>query len=130
MELLDIIPIGTHSDPLDYLCIWDFILLFAGVLLRLLKSISGHLDTKKLDFELSLYFDLKHVLRWLIHITVAVISLLVLPEIFVNYIQPEYLSFVTGWTIAGSAVIGWLGYDIVKFIELIYKKFAKKKGFE
>ena len=92
-----------------------------------MKSISSRQEELKLDFEIHKYFDVKHVLRWSIHATASIIGLLTLPEIFVNYIQPKYFDGFAFWSLLGSTAIGWLGYDIVKIIEKIYKNFIKRK---
>ena len=117
-----------HSTPFDYVCIWDFILLGLGLILRFLRSVSSHQKKHRLDFELSKYFDFKHVSRWLIHLVSSLIALMVLPEIFVKYIQPKYFDGFPIWSMFGSAVIGWLGYDIVRFIEKLYDRFIKRKN--
>ena len=117
----------NHSDPLDYICVWDFILMGLGFVLRLMKSMNGHYKTKRLDFDWRKYFDFKHVTRWTTHLISSLIALLTLPELFVNYIQPKYFDWVVEWTIFGSAVIGFIGYDIVVLLEKIYKTSIKRK---
>ena len=113
-------------NPTDYIHVWDIGVMLLSVILRMAKSISKHQEEFKLDFELKDYFDLKHILRWVIHTISSIIALLTLPQLFVNYIQPKYFDGLLFWSLTGSATLGWLGYDLIKISERVYKIFIKK----
>lgn len=117
-----------QNNPLSFIGFWDLVLLILGVYLRLLRSINLKLKEYKSSFSLKKYFDNKHIIRWLIHLTVAIIALLSLPQVFVYFIQPKYFDGLTFWALAGSPIIGFLGYDLVKFLEKISIPILKKIG--
>ena len=121
------------SKPIDYVTYSDFIILFIAIGLRFLVVINNkiiELETKKRKFTFRGYFDRKHIIRWVLHVLSAIIGLLTLPQLFEKYILPKYFEGLDDWTLFGSGVVGFLGYDIVRAIEKITLKFMSSKGVE
>ncbi len=113
----------AQHNPLDYLSSWDFTVVFMAVFLRFL--VQTNLNAYKIEgetgekFNLKKYLDFKHVTRWAIHFLTSIIGLVILPEIFVTYIYKKYDVALTDWTLLGSAVVGFVGYDLIKVCEKI-----------
>ncbi len=122
---------APNSNPLTHVGGWDFVILFLAILLRF--SITAKSKIKELDengesFNVAKYFDFKHLFRWLVHASVSLLAILILPEIFVSYIQPRYFSGLDSWTLLGSGVIGFLGYDIIRILEKVSLAILTKFG--
>lgn len=130
LEERKLIAVVKHNDgnllikenPIKYLSEWDFWLLGFAVLFRLLVELSKkneELDAKGEKFSWGLYWDFRHITRWLMHVFASVIGIIILPEILVDVVQKRYFSEMTEWTLFGSGLIGYLGYDILKVIEAV-----------
>ena len=99
----------SGSSPFLHVGGWDFVILFLAILLRFVvmaKNKIKQLNTEKREFNFVDYFDFRHGFRWVAHTITALIGILVLPEIFVNYIQPKYFNGLEIWTLFGSGVNG------------------------
>lgn len=116
------------GSPFDFIGAWDFVLMGLGIFLRLLRSLQLKAKKHPEDFSFSKYFDAKHFIRWSIHVVVAVIAILALPQLFIHFVQPKYFEELTFWALGGSAVIGFAGYDIVRLVEQISIPILKKFG--
>lgn len=116
------------GSPLDFISAWDFVLLGLGIFLRLLRSLQIKAKDHPEDFSIKRYFDAKHLIRWSIHTVVAIIAILALPQLFIQFIQPKYIEELTFWALGGSAIIGFTGYDIVRAIEQISIPLLKRFG--
>jgi len=119
------------KPPFQHVQKIDMIILSFAVLLRFLVVVNkkAHkLDVKGVSFTFYKYFDYKHIIRWVLHIVSAIAGILVLPELFVTYIQPKYFEGLNGWTYFGSGVVGFLGYDLIRGIEKITAKYFNSKG--
>lgn len=117
----------TVSNPLDFLTAWDFILLLLGVWLKMSHSMYIK-SCKYVPFSFTKYFDVKHLIRWNLHVVSSIVAILSFPQLFVTYIQPKYFEEMTGWLMVFSAVIGFTGYYFWKSLEIIVLFFAKKIG--
>jgi hypothetical protein len=108
----------TEFSPLLYLDSWDFTVAFLSVLLRFLVEIN--LKSIKIEevkggkFSFKAYFDIKHIIRWIIHLISSLLGLLVLPRLFVNHVYNKYDIGITDWTLLGTLVVCLVGYDLFK----------------
>ena len=116
------------SSPLDYIGFFDVVLMFLGIMIRIIMSLKKRAEQFGDKFELSSYWDVKHVLNWSLHIIVSTAAILILPEIFINYVTPKYLGEFQLSAAAVSALIGFFGYDLIKFIGKGWKFLKKKWG--
>lgn len=108
----------TDFNPMFYLSSWDFTVAFLSILLRFLveinlKSIKIE-EVKKEKFSFKAYFDTKHIVRWVIHLISSLLGLLVLPQLFVDYVYNKYDIGITDWTLLGTLVVCLVGYDLFK----------------
>jgi hypothetical protein len=103
-------------SPLDYISFWDFFIMFLSVILRFL-GVFKHKSEENGCFSFRNYFDFKHSVRWTFHVLASIVGILVLPQVFVKIIQPQYLPKVEDWVLLGSAIIGFAGYDLIKWLE-------------
>jgi len=117
-----------ETTPLDFLNIWDFILIFAGILVRFLFVMKTKVIEFGETFEFSKYFDAQHVIRWGFHVVFSLTALFVVPQVFIEVIAPKYLPGVKSWTFLGSSILGFLGYDLVKHVEKLTLGKLKKLG--
>lgn len=127
-QIAEILAVQTSGNPFEYIGAWDMFAVILGVALRFIKSINQKMQELGDGFYLDKYFDLKHVIRWSSHIVVSVAAALFLPELAVTYIFPEYFEGLTGWTMFGSLLIGFIGYDFFKIGEKVASGFKKKVG--
>ena len=119
------------SDPFSHVGSWDFVIVFLAILLRFVivaKRKIRSLEAKSKEFDINQYFDFKHIVRWIAHTCTALIGILVFPEIFVHYIQPRYFDGLDIWTLFGSGVIGYAGYDVIRVIEKLSLSVMEKFG--
>jgi hypothetical protein len=100
----------------------DIIVLILAVFLRGLIAMNDYKTAKGVPFTLSGYFDLKHSLRWLIHLTSSTICFIALPELF--HLLTPYYEGIEKFTIIMTAIVGFAGYDLIKFVEKLVKKKA------
>lgn len=115
------------DNPFELITCWDFLILFLGVFIRFLLTMKHKLREFEETFRFSKYFDARHITRWIIHLTSAVTGLLVLPEILESYIIPKYIPDLESWALLGSAMVGFIGYDLVKFTEKITFKILSRE---
>lgn len=108
-------------SPLDFIGWWDFVVLVAGAVIRFMSVLVHKINEYGHRFDFDKYFDFRHVLRWFIHFFVAVTGLFVMPEFL-----SSYMPNVGAWTLLGSAVVGFAGYDLVKFVEKLVIKYTSK----
>lgn len=119
---VDVRKSAEHS-PFNYLGTWDFVVVFLAVFLRFLVSTNikqykiENVNNEKFDYKK--YFDLKHLIRWVIHLITAVLGIIILPEVFILYINKKYDIGLTDWALLGSGVVGFVGYDLIKITEKI-----------
>lgn len=125
-------PNTLHSEnPLIYIGLWDLVAVAFGVLLRFLNSMykkSEALSFKGERFRFSKYFDAKHVVRWALHLATSIAASLFLPNILVGYILPKYFEGLQSWTLFGSFIIGYTGYNLLKVLEKTITALLKKMG--
>ncbi len=112
----------SHS-PISYLGAWDFyIVIFAIVLRFMIDTERKSQEVKKHkgeEFDIKKYLDIKHLRRWLIHIFTAFVGLFVLPQVFIVFIYKNYNVGLSDWTLIGSAVVGFLGFDLIRISEKV-----------
>ena len=119
------------GSPMDYVTQWDIILVTIGIAFRMIKSINQKytkLEKAGITFEVKKYFDFLHVIRWAMHIITAYTMILVIPQLFVMWFGPKYMDGLDTWSFFGSALMGYLGYDMVKFIQRAFKMGLSKFG--
>lgn len=119
-----------QNNPLLYVDFWDFVILILGVFIRFGVVVSAKLKLHTHEFSMSKYLDQRHLIRWSIHLIVSITGLLVFPQVFVTMIAPRYFEFVNSWTYLFSAMVGFAGYDLIKFIEKITFSIVRKLGVE
>lgn len=110
----------VQTNPMKYLNNWDFIILFSAVFLRLVIALNvknEEVEAKGEKFSFSKYWDFKHITRWFTHALTSLLVIMVLPEFFVDVVQKRYFSELTEWTLFGSGITGFLGYDSIKIFE-------------
>jgi hypothetical protein len=111
------------QSPISYLGAWDFyIVTFAIVLRFMIDTEKKSQEVKKEkgeEFQMKKYLDGKHLRRWLIHIFTAFVGLFVLPQIFIVFIYKKYNVGLSDWTLIGSAVVGFLGFDLIRISEKV-----------
>jgi hypothetical protein len=131
VEYAEIKDKSYKSSPLHHVNGWDFVIMFFAVLIRFVVVANRKIkeyEHKGEEFDYKKYFDFKHIVRWSLHVLCAFVGILVLPELFVSYIQPKYFSGLESWTVFGSGMIGFLGYDLVRWIEKITFAILDKMG--
>lgn len=118
------------STPVDYIGVSDVAIVVFAIALRMLVAINRMAEKVELRgefFDIKKYFDVKHIIRWALHISSAFFFLLVLPEFFEHYILVKYVDGLSDWTLLGSGFVGYVGYDLVKILEAITKKVYNSK---
>lgn len=95
---------------------WDWLVLENAVLVRILQSIANKFVIYNDKFCLKKSFGLAQVFRWIIHIMVSISMLTMLPSFVELYIKPLYFPQLLGWHVLFSAAVGYLGYDLIKWI--------------
>lgn len=118
-----------NSTPLSFIDGWDFFLVVMAALVRMFFSMKYKaikLKQNQMNFEFKQYFDAKHIIRWTGHLLTAITLLLVVPEIFLQFIGPKYFQDMAYWSFTGDFVIGYLGYDLIKLIERVTNPLFEK----
>jgi len=121
----------VNHNPFLYLNSWDFAIMFIAIIVRMLVVMNAKSESLKIEgknFNFKAYFDSKHILRWSLHSVSSVVVILILPKFFVEVVQRRYFSELDEWTLLSSAIVGFLGYDIVKIFESVGKSMFKKIG--
>ena len=77
-------------------------------------------------FDYKLYFDSKHLIRWLIHLISAILGIIILPEVFILYVYKKYNIGLTDWALLGSGIVGFVGYDLIRITEKIFLAILSK----
>ena len=54
------------------------------------------------------------------------LALIILPELFINYVYEKYEIGLTDWTLFGSGLVGFVGYGIIKSLEKIAQAILSK----
>lgn len=120
---------GSRS-PLSYLETWDFFIVFFAVMLRfMIDTEKKSLKVKEKDqgeFEFFKYFDGKRRRRWFLHVGASFLGLLVLPEIFLFVVNDKLDISLSDWTLFGSAVVGFVGFDLIRIFEKIFVGLLEK----
>ena len=131
---VDVRKSAEHS-PFNYLGTWDFVVVFLAVFLRFL--VSTNIKQYKVEnvkgerFDYKRYFDSKHLIRWAIHLITAVLGIIILPEIFILYVNKKYDTGLTDWALLGSGVVGFVGYDLIRVTEkIILSTLSKTVGYK
>lgn len=101
--------------------------LILAILLRGIVSVRKHQEKHQEEFNFKYYFDLKHSFRWILHITSSIISFLVLPDLF-NLIKLFYECDFNSFALLSAATVGFLGYDVLRFLEFITFYLADKSN--
>ena len=47
------------------------------------------------------------------------LGIIILPEVFILYVNKKYDTGLTDWALLGSGVVGFVGYDLIKITEKI-----------
>ena len=108
-------------NPFETLNWWDFLVVLLGAFIRFMLVAKAKISQYKNEFNVKEYFDARHLFRWFTHLFIAFTGLLVLPSSLSSYIPN-----LGSWTLLGSVIIGFLGYDLVKMIEKIMTKIFKR----
>ena len=131
---VDVRKSAEHS-PFNYLGTWDFVVVFLAVFLRFL--VSTNIKQYKVEnvkgekFDYKRYFDSKHLIRWAIHLITAVLGIIILPEVFILYVNKKYDTGLTDWALVGSGVVGFVGYDLIRVTEkIILSTLSKTVGYK
>jgi len=106
--------ITDHPFIADF---WDFFILVLAVLVRFMFALKTKIKAKGELFSFAAYFDPKHMVRWAGHLITAFSFLLFLPQIYEDYLAPEYLPALPYWSFAGDFLLGFAGYDLIKLLE-------------
>lgn len=104
----------------------NILIVFLAVFVRLFFSIKKKAEDLTVPFNLKGYFNSRKIIRWIGHLFTAVTLALVLPEIFLTYLGPKYLPEVTNWSFIGDFIIGFSGYDLIKFAEKATRPMVEK----
>lgn len=96
-----------------------------AVVLRFMVTINSKSNQIDQDFDLKIYFDIKHIIRWGLHLCSSVVALFTLPDVMIKYVFPKYIPEVEAWSLLGSAILGFMGYDLVKYAEKAISKVSK-----
>lgn len=120
------------KSPLEYITLWDLIILMGGFLLRFFMAVK-HTAFRVDSFEWGKYFDNKHVIRWVTHLIASLLFLVAFPQLFMWLLDHKFIELtIDKWFFIGSALIGFLGYDLVKICEtvslLVFKKWKNVWG--
>ena len=115
----------TYETPF-IVDVWDVLLCALSVLVRFMFAMTNKIKEKGPNFKFKVYFDARHLVRWGGHLITSVVFLLFLPEIYIEYIAPKYLPEVPYWSFAGDFLIGFAGYDLIKFLEKVTSPIIEK----
>jgi hypothetical protein len=99
---------------------WDLLVVFLAVILRLMFSMkykARDLKRRQIVFDIKKYFDVKHIIRWSAHFLTALVLALFVPELFIKYLGPKYIPDFKEWSYAGDFLIGFFGYEMIKYLE-------------
>lgn len=125
---------SLKTTPLTFIDGWDMILVIMAATVRLflvMKYKALELQKKNVEFRLEKYFNQRHIIRWAGHYFTAMVLLLVLPEIVLEFIGPKYFPQFSDWSFFGSFFLGFWGYDLVKWLEAatlpLIRKYLKIK---
>jgi hypothetical protein len=102
----------------------SIIVLILAIVLRGLVAMGDFKTVNNVPFTISGYFDARHTIRWLVHLCASVIGFIAMPEIM--HFLTQYVSWIDKLTIILTTLIGYSGYDLIKWAEKIVKKKAKK----
>lgn len=105
---------------------YDFLLMTLAAFVRFTFALKSKINEVGQKFEFKKYFDARHFVRWGSHLVAALTFLLFVPELYEHYIAPEYLEGFPHWNFTGDFIIGFLGYDLVKFVEKRISKITDK----
>ena len=116
----------NEFNPLDFVTNWDLCILILGITLRFFTVIKKKIEQFN-DFAFRKYFDAKHSIRWILHVISSFSLFLFVPQLFVEYIAPKYLlGVIENWNLFGSFLLGFIGYDFIKSLEVVTFKFLGK----
>ena len=102
----------------------EIVVLILAVVLRGLVAMGDYKTVNNVPFTISGYFDLRHSIRWLMHLCASVIGFIAMPELM--HFLTQYISWIDKLTIVMTTLIGFSGYDLIKWVEKLVKKKAKK----
>ena len=102
-----------------------FIVVLA-VFVRLFFAIKAKTEDLSEPFNLRKYFTARKVIRWTGHLFTALTLALVLPDFFIDYLGPKYIPELDKWSFWGDFLIGFAGYDLVKYGEKLTRPTLEK----
>ena len=106
----------------------EIVVLILAVVLRGLIAMQDFKTANGVPFTLQSYFDLRHSIRWLIHLISSTLGYIAMPELF--HLFTPYYAGIEKFSIIMTGIIGFAGYDLIKFIEKKVKKKAEVKDEE
>ena len=102
----------------------SILVLVIAIILRGLVAMNDFKTVNNVPFTIGGYFDARHTIRWLMHLCSSLIGFLAMPGLF--HLLTPYYAGVEKFTIIMTTAIGYLGYDLIKWVEKLAKKKAKK----
>lgn len=112
--------------------ILSIIVLSFAILLRGVVSIKKHIQIHGDNFSFKSYFDVKHSIRWVLHIISSILCFIGMPELLI--LVSKWVPGVENFIVIPTALIGYIGYDLIRWFEFlsmigvkkINKNFAEK----
>jgi hypothetical protein len=100
-----------QSTPVEILSNWDFYIFGFGLLIRFLASALNKVEDHTHDFET------RHLITVLFRVTLHVVAslgiMLSLPHFIVT--TSFTIKFLSQWSFLGSLLVGFAGYDLIKW---------------
>jgi len=102
----------------------SILVLTLAIMLRGLVAINKYKSKYKSGFSLKEYFDIRHTIRWFTHLVSSVVGYLVLPEglLFLE----QYVPGAPNYFVLGTGIVGYVGYDLIRWLEQISLKIIGK----
>lgn len=104
----------------------SIVILILAIFLRGAKSVDSHRSKHKHRFAWSYYFDVKHCIRWAVHLTSSVLGYLTMP-FFIDLVH-HYVAGLEGLDLIFPGVVGFFGYDFWRVAEKLLFLVADKIG--
>ena len=116
----------VQQTPVEILSYWDFYIFGFGLLIRLLAS-AVRIAEDKSHFDVHKLITVS--LRVTLHIVSSLAIMLSLPHFIVT--TSFTIKYLSQWSFLGSLLVGFAGYDLVKWVGIAAKRFglaAIKRG--
>ena len=115
-------------DILEYITFFDFVACLFGIIIRFAMVINKKVLEFN-EFSFTSYFNLRHKIRWSIHVLMSFGAVVFLPGFIIEIVSANvsWLT-LTSWASFGSLIFGVIGYDFWKLFEKAGVSLVSKLG--